>query len=77
MGFSLQREHDRSDHEIVEAVTVDDVLRRAGQGSIFVLKIDIEGGEEYLFRDPSDWMDCVRVMFIEIHDWAFPGKRTR
>jgi FkbM family methyltransferase len=34
-----------------------------------VVKVDIEGGEEYLFRGPSNWMDKTIFLTVEIHDW--------
>lgn len=42
----------------------------------FLVKIDIEGGEEQLFSGECQWMDCFPLIIIELHDWLIPRKRT-
>ena len=39
----------------------------------FIIKIDIEGGEENLFSSDTDWIDDFPLLIIELHDWLFPG----
>lgn len=45
----------------VETVTVDSL------GRFSIVKMDIEGAEEELIRDDSDWLNHVRAMAIEVH----------
>jgi FkbM family methyltransferase len=42
----------------------------------FIVKIDIEGGEEDLFSKNLDWLGDVPLIIIELHDWKFPKKGT-
>ena len=38
----------------------------------FILKIDIEGGEENLFAGDTSWLDLFPCVIIEMHDWMLP-----
>jgi FkbM family methyltransferase len=40
----------------------------------FVVKIDIEGGEEDVFGRNIAWVDDTPIVVIELHDWMLPGK---
>jgi FkbM family methyltransferase len=58
----------------VDGLTIPDILQRAGiDGPIDLLKVDIEGAEEEVFRQPPAWLDNVRHMAIELHS---PAART-
>lgn len=39
----------------------------------FIVKIDIEGGEENLFEQSVEWMETCPLIIIELHDWLFLG----
>lgn len=58
----------------VDVVTVDSLLEQAGTGSMpFILKIDIEGGEQSLFDTACPWLAQFALVIIELHDWMLPG----
>lgn len=38
----------------------------------FIIKIDIEGGEEELFSRNVGWIDAFPLLIIELHDWLLP-----
>lgn len=42
----------------------------------FIVKIDIEGGEDNLFANSTSWVEDFPVLIIELHDWLFPRKGT-
>ena len=42
----------------------------------FLIKIDIEGGEENLFETSTAWIDLFPLLIIELHDWLLPRKNT-
>ena len=44
--------------------------------SPFIVKIDIEGGEDNLFEQQTDWVQQFPILIIELHDWLLPGKNT-
>ena len=37
-----------------------------------ILKVDIEGGEEALFRGDTAWVSQFPLVIIELHDWMLP-----
>jgi FkbM family methyltransferase len=41
--------------------------------SPFICKIDIEGGENHLFRKNTDWIDRFPLLIVELHDYMLPG----
>jgi FkbM family methyltransferase len=54
----------------VNAVTVDDVVP---DGSIDILKMDVEGAERGIFEQRPAWLSRVRALLIETHDQFLPG----
>jgi FkbM family methyltransferase len=39
----------------------------------FIMKIDIEGGERYLFEKDSEWVNRFPLLIVELHDYMLPG----
>jgi FkbM family methyltransferase len=68
----------RSDDEGgVPIVSVADILARSGRGATpLIVKVDIEGFEADLFAEGTEWVASTAAIFIETHDWLFPGQRT-
>lgn len=60
----------------VKIVTVEDAVSSVPNGELFIVKVDIEGFESDLFASNTDWIDQAFLVYIEPHDWLFPGKRT-
>lgn len=63
---------DALDHEeaLIEAVSIQDLIKEYSLTYIDFLKIDIEGAEKEIFKDESalDWLKCTKLIAIEIHD---------
>jgi len=51
---------------------VDDQIRKSIVP--FIFKIDIEGGEDHLFRSNTDWIDKFPLLIVELHDYMLPGQ---
>jgi len=51
----------------VQTKTVDSILRELGWSRIDLLKIDIEGAEQALFKDSPAWLDRVSHIVGELH----------
>jgi hypothetical protein len=60
----------------ITTVTIDQILRDNSDTVPFIIKIDIEGGEQNLFRSDTDWMERFKVIVIEMHDWLLPFQDT-
>jgi FkbM family methyltransferase len=71
-GFRVREAGDRG---TVRAVTVPQLIERAGGSSIDLMKIDIEGSELELFAEATSWLDQVGALVIELHDRFRPGCR--
>lgn len=59
--------------DLVQALTMDRILRDHGIDHVDILKIDIEGAEREVFRDPSAWLDKVDALIVELHERLKPG----
>lgn len=59
---------------VVSAISPNTILlHEKTQNAVpFILKIDIEGGEETLFDGDVDWMNRFPLVIIELHDWMIP-----
>ncbi len=42
----------------------------------FIAKIDIEGGEDELFRHDTGWVSDFPLLIVELHDWLMPKAGT-
>ena len=62
--------------EVVEAMTIEQILACAGAGTPFILKIDIEGAEVDLFSRFAEDFDRFPLIIIEFHDWMLPGEAS-
>jgi FkbM family methyltransferase len=55
----------------VEAISINELLAKFELRHIDLLKIDIEGGERFIFESTEqglEFLDCTKVLAIEIHD---------
>lgn len=57
----------------VETVTLEDIKERFPGKPIGLIKLDIEGGEHAIFKDPSSTLHDVPAVFVELHDRIVPG----
>ena len=60
----------------VPITTVAELLGRVENGRLLLVKIDIEGFEDDLFSEATDWIAQAPAIFIEPHDWMLPGRRS-
>lgn len=68
-GFRMREARGSDDDEqLVDVVTMTDVLESGGFSTVDVLKCDIEGAELELFEDCSPWIGAVDAVMIECHD---------
>ncbi len=61
---------DKTEDDVVEGITIPELMDRCGLDAIDVLKIDIERAEVELFGDEeaAGWLRHVRNIVIELHD---------
>lgn len=69
-GFRVGEQGDYT----VDVIAVDQLLESAAAEHLpFILKIDIEGGEQSLFDAECSWLAKFPLVVIELHDWMLPG----
>lgn len=56
--------------------TIDSIVSDIGDCELFIVKVDIEGFESDLFASNTGWLDKVFAVYVEPHDWLFPGNKT-
>ena len=56
----------------VDGISTVVASKLAAGYSPFIVKIDIEGGEDELFSRDTEWVDHFPVLIIELHDWLLP-----
>jgi FkbM family methyltransferase len=67
----------RAEHGSIAIYTVPDIFEMAGPNrALFIVKVDIEGFEAELFEENTQWIADTFAIFVEPHDWIFPGKKT-
>lgn len=69
---SFQLGKAQTDGESVRAYTIKEIMTEAGCDECLLVKIDIEGGEDTLFRDNLAWLDRTHCVTVELHDWLYP-----
>jgi FkbM family methyltransferase len=58
-------------------VTIAELMQGAGSNSaLFLVKVDIEGFESDLFASNTGWIREAAAIYVEPHDWLFPGDGT-
>ncbi|HEX2891080.1 FkbM family methyltransferase [Vineibacter terrae] len=62
----------------VPCLTINDLFAAHAGPDVFpfLVKIDIEGGEEDVFGRNTQWVAQTPVIITELHDWLLPGQRT-
>ncbi len=72
-GWSVQTKRSEGGCPVV---TIGEAFGQIPGGELFIVKIDIEGFESDLFAENTDWIDRTAIVYIEPHDWKYPGKGT-
>ena len=59
--------------EVVECVTLEQLMQEFAADGVGILKLDIEGGEHELLSRNTDWISRTGAICIELHDRIVPG----
>src|SRR5271166_847305 len=61
---SFQLEPGGSTDATVDGYTIDELSANVDHGDLFIVKIDIEGSQKFLFIENSDWIDKLHLIVI-------------
>ena len=73
-SFTLVQPKDQEykDIEYVETITIDKLMEEYQAIKLILLKLDIEGAEDELFKHPM-WMKYTNIICVELHENNAPG----
>lgn len=75
--WGIRTEPSHNTYGDIISVTVNEILKSHEMlCEPFIVKIDIEGYEEDVFRFNTEWVDQIPLIIIELHDWLLPHART-
>jgi FkbM family methyltransferase len=60
----------------VAVTTIPALMKEFGAIGIDILKLDIEGAEYDLLKEPPSWLSSTRVIMAETHDRIVPGCKS-
>jgi len=60
--------------KVNKTITINKILKDEKKFWPFIIKIDIEGFENELFRKNYQWMNKFKIIIVEIHDWMLPNQ---
>lgn len=67
---------DAADPEAIRAYSVADLVGMVPNGRPWIVKLDIEGGQDELFSRDTGWVADADLIMLEPDDWAFPWGGT-
>ena len=65
-------EYDAKQSDGIRAYTIPEICDIVGVRSPFIVKLDIEGAQSYLFRSNTKWVDEAHLITLELDDWLLP-----
>lgn len=69
--FRLEESKEQTE---IHAISIPSLMQQYEMDTIDILKMDIEGGERYLFNEQAhEWLSKVKILMIELHDRYYPG----
>ena len=60
----------------IAALAISDLLEKYSNADPLLIKIDVEGAEEVIFRGNPAWLERIPLLIVELHDWLLPQRRT-
>lgn len=60
----------------IRAYSIPDICQMEGVTAPFITKIDIEGAQQAMFRDNTDWVSGTHLIMLELDDWQMPWAGT-
>lgn len=58
----------------LRAYTIDEICALAGCREPLIVKLDIEGAQQYLFAGNTDWVGRAHLITLELDDWLLPWR---
>lgn len=74
-GYSLFNLHDSdgSAGQLINCVTIPELMRRYSFDRIDLMKMDIEGAEKNVLENAKHWIEKVEIVLVELHERLVAG----
>ena len=59
---------------LTKVITINEIFEQNSIDIPFIIKIDIEGFEDNLFKKNTNWVRKTPLIIVEPHDWMLPSK---
>lgn len=60
----------------IRAYSIPEICEMEGVPAPFITKIDIEGAQQAMFADNTDWVNETHLVMLELDDWQMPWVGT-
>lgn len=60
----------------IRAYTIDEICQLMDSDCAFIVKVDIEGAQDSLFKANTDWVGKTHLLTLELDDWLLPWQGT-
>ena len=70
--FRYQINNEKNPSSFVKAISIQDLVDNIPANEKIIIKIDIEGGEEHLFKENLKWLERTLYLTCELHDTMHP-----
>jgi len=64
------------DEDGIPSTSINSIINVESGLVPFIIKVDIEGFEDTLFSDNTDWISACMLLTIELHDWMLPKSKS-
>jgi FkbM family methyltransferase len=77
-GYRTQPTADNdTDAGSVNRITINEIYSTRATGFFpFIVKIDVEGAEQDVFSENTEWIARTPLVIVELHDWLLPKSGT-
>ena len=62
--------------DLLRGYTIDELCGSVDDSVPFIVKLDIEGAQRWLFSENYGWVGRVHLLILELDDWLFPWQGT-
>lgn len=56
----------------IRAYSIQDICQIEDVNAPFIVKIDVEGAQKYIFRNNTEWISGTHLIMMELEDWLIP-----
>lgn len=60
----------------IQGYSIENLISEVKDPALFIVKIDIEGGQNDLFSTNTEWVSKADLIILELDDWQFPWRAT-